>query len=194
MSDTWFYFKMGWEHIISFDALDHQLFILALTILFTLKEWKQVLVLVTAFTIGHSITLALSTLNIVTLPDNLVEFFIPCTIAITALANILKIGVEHKAIEVNYFFARFFGLVHGFGFANILKFMLAKDQSLGWSLLAFNVGLEVGQLLIVAVILLSIYAILRFLKVNRRYLIIIASAIVLIISVKMAIERLPFLN
>lgn len=194
MSDTWFYFKMGWEHIISVDALDHQLFILALTILFTLKEWKQVLILVTAFTIGHSITLALSTLNIVTIPDWLIEFLIPCTIVVTAAANILKKSTEHKAIQVNYFFALFFGLIHGFGFANILKFMLAKDQSLGWSLLSFNIGLEVGQIVVVAIILLLLHLLITYLKVNRRYLIIIVSAIVLIVSLKMAIERFSSLN
>ena len=194
MSDGWFYLKNGWEHIISLDALDHQFFILALTILFTLKEWKKVLILVTAFTIGHSITLALSTLNILTLPDKLIEFLIPCTIVITALANILKRDREHKAIPINYFFALFFGLVHGLGFANILKFMLAKDQSLGWSLLLFNLGLEVGQIVVVTIILVLIYLLLNYLKFNRRYLIIIASAIVLAIALKMAVERIPFTN
>jgi hydrogenase/urease accessory protein HupE len=194
MSDAWFYFKYGWEHIISFDALDHQLFIVALTIWFTLKQWKKVLILITAFTIGHSITLVLSTLNILTLPNKLIEFLIPCTIIITALSNILKRGTEHKAIHINYYFALFFGLVHGLGFANILKFMLAKDQSLGWSLFLFNLGLEVGQILVVMLILVLIYLLLNYLKFNRRYLIIIASAIVLAIAIKMALERIPFTN
>lgn len=194
MSDSWFYLKMGWEHIISLDALDHQLFILALTILFTLKQWKQVLILVTAFTIGHSVTLALSTLNLVVVPDQWVEFLIPCTIAITALGNILKKNTVHKAVEVNYFFALFFGLIHGFGFANILKFMLARDQSMGWSLLAFNVGLEIGQILVVLTVLVFIYFLLNLLKLNQRYLVIIASAIILVVSLKMAIERFPSLT
>ena len=194
MSDAWFYFKYGWEHIISFDALDHQLFILALTILFTIKEWNKVLILISAFTIGHSITLALSTLNILNLPNHLTEFLIPCTIVITALANILKTVKDYKTIRINYFFALFFGLVHGLGFANYLKFMLAKDQSLGWSLLLFNLGLEVGQIVVVTMILVFIYVLLNYLKFNRRYLIIIASAIVLAIALKIAVERIPFTN
>ncbi|MGI8636469.1 MAG: HupE/UreJ family protein [Segetibacter sp.] len=191
MSDVGFYFTIGWQHIISFDALDHQLFILALTVLYTLKEWKKVLVLVTAFTIGHSITLALSTLNIVTVPSDLVEFFIPCTIFITAAANIIKPGSNHKFIQLNYLFAMFFGLVHGLGFANALKFMLAKDQSLGWSLLFFNLGLEAGQIAVVVLLLLLAHIFLFYLKVNRRYWIISISAAVLLVSLKMAIDRFP---
>lgn len=194
MNDAWFYFVYGWEHIISFDALDHQLFILALTILFTLKDWKQVLILVTAFTVGHSVTLALSTLNILTVPDDIIEFLIPVTIVITALGNIIKKNTSPKSMQINYFFALFFGLIHGLGFANILKFMLAKGQSLGWSLLSFNIGLEVGQIVVVAVILVLAHLLINYLKVNRRYLIIFVSAIVLIIALKMSIERFPFIN
>jgi hypothetical protein len=184
---------MGWEHIISKDAFDHQLFILALTILFTIKQWKQVLFLITAFTIGHSITLLLSSLNILVLQDDLVEFLIPVTIVITAISNLLK-RTYGNFRKINYGFALFFGLVHGLGFANALKYMLAKDQSLGWSLLSFNIGLEVGQIILVLLILLIIYLLVDLLKLNRKYLIIIVSAIILIISLKLAIERLPSLN
>ncbi|MDQ6814884.1 MAG: HupE/UreJ family protein [Bacteroidota bacterium] len=191
MSDFGFYFSFGWQHIISFDAFDHQLFILALIVLYTLKEWKRVLVLVTAFTIGHSITLALSTLNILTIPSNLVEFFIPCTIFVTAAANIIKPTSSRKNIQVNYFFAMFFGLVHGLGFANALKFMLASDQSLGRSLVAFNLGLEAGQIAVVILLLLLAHIFIFYVNVNRRYWIISVSALVLVVSLKMAIERFP---
>lgn len=191
MSDFGFYFNIGWQHIISLDALDHQLFILALTVLYTPKEWKQVLILVTAFTIGHSVTLALSTLNILTISSDLVEFFIPCTILITAAVNIIKPASSPGNIQVNYFFAMFFGLVHGLGFANALKFMLAKDQSAGWSLLSFNLGLEAGQIAVVIFLLLLAHIFIYYSKVNRRYWIISMSAIVLIVSLKMAIERFP---
>lgn len=191
MSDFGFYFTIGWQHIISLDALDHQLFILALTVLYTLREWKQVLILVTAFTIGHSITLALSTLNILTVPSDLVEFFIPCTIFITAATNIIKPASSPKNIQINYFFAMFFGLVHGLGFANALKFMLAKDQSLGWSLLSFNLGLETGQIAVVIFLLLLAHIFIFYLKVNRKYWIITISAVILLVSLKMAIDRFP---
>ena len=191
MSDFGFYFSIGWQHIISLDALDHQLFILVLTVLYALKEWKRVLVLVTAFTVGHSVTLALSTLNILTVPSYLVEFFIPCTIFITATANIIKPASAQKAIQLNYLFAVFFGLVHGLGFANALKFMLAKDQSLGWSLLSFNLGLEAGQIAVVIFLLLLAHIFIFYLQVNRRYWIVTISAIVLLVSIKMAIDRFP---
>jgi hypothetical protein len=191
MSNFGFYFSIGWEHIISLDALDHQLFILALTVMYTLQEWKRVLILVTAFTIGHSLTLALSTLNIFTLPSNIVEFFIPCTIFITAAANIIKPSTTLKGIQVNYIFAMFFGLIHGLGFANAVKFMLAKDQSLGWSLLSFNLGLEAGQIVVVIALLMLAYVFIFNLKVNRKYWVVSISAAILLVSLKMAIDRFP---
>ncbi|HEX8461357.1 MAG TPA: HupE/UreJ family protein [Segetibacter sp.] len=192
MSDFGFYFSIGWQHIISLDALDHQLFILALTVLYTLREWRQVLILVTAFTIGHSVTLALSTLNILTVRSDLIEFFIPCTIFITALANIIKPATNHKSIQINYFFAMFFGFVHGLGFANALKFMLASDQSLGWSLLSFNLGLEAGQIAVVIFLLLLTHIFISYVKINRKYWVISVSALVLLVSTKMLIDRFPF--
>lgn len=191
MNDIIFYFTLGWQHIISLDALDHQLFILALIVLYTLAEWKQVLILVTAFTIGHSITLALSTLHILTIPSRLVEFLIPCTIFITAAANILKPFHGHRKVQLNYFLAMFFGLIHGLGFANALQFMLASDQSLGWSLLSFNLGLEAGQIMVVIILLLLAHIFIFYLKVNRKYWIVSISSLVLIISIKMVIERFP---
>ncbi|WP_018612629.1 HupE/UreJ family protein [Segetibacter koreensis] len=191
MNDIIFYFTLGWEHIISLDALDHQLFILALIVLYTLKEWKQVLILVTAFTIGHSITLALSTLHVLTVPSRLVEFLIPCTILITAAANIIKPAHGHRKVESNYFLAMFFGFIHGLGFANALQFMLARDQSLGLSLLSFNLGLEAGQIMVVVILLLLAHIFIYFLKINRKYWIITISALVLVVSIKMAIERFP---
>ena len=191
MNDLVFYFTLGWQHIISLDALDHQLFILALIVLYTLREWKQVLILITAFTIGHSVTLALSTFHILAISSRLVEFLIPCTIFITAAANIIKPVQGSRKVELNYLAAMFFGLIHGLGFANALQFMLAKDQSLGWSLLLFNIGLEAGQIVVVIFLLSLAHIFIYNLKVNRRYWIVSISALVLIVSVKMVIERFP---
>ncbi len=191
MNDVLFYFTLGWQHIISFDALDHQLFILALIVLYALGEWKQVLILVTAFTIGHSLTLALSTLKILSVPSRLVEFLIPCTIFITAAANIIKPGQRDRKVQLNYFLALFFGCIHGLGFANALQFMLARDQSFAWSLLSFNAGLEAGQITVVIILLLLAHIFINYLKVNRRYWIVIISSLVLLVSVKMIIERFP---
>ena len=194
MNDIAFYFTMGWQHIISLDALDHQLFILALIVLYTLSEWKHVLILVTAFTIGHSITLALSTLHIIKVSSNLVEFLIPCTIVLTAAANILKPVHGHRKVELNYFAAMFFGLIHGLGFANALQFMLASDQSPGLSLLSFNAGLEAGQIAVVIILLLFAHIFIAYLKINKRYWIVSISAMVLIVSIKMVIERIILLK
>jgi hypothetical protein len=194
MSDFGFYFGLGWEHIMSIDALDHILFVLVLAAIYILKDWKQVLVLVTAFTIGHSITLALSTLNVIEVNGKWVEFLIPCTIIFTAVANLFQKNFSSKALRLNYFLALFFGLIHGLGFANTLRFMLARDQSLGWSLFGFNVGLEAGQIVIVSIILLIAQLFIEILKINRKGWIVFISASVFILALKMALERLPQLH
>ena len=192
MSDFGFYFKLGWEHIISKGALDHQLFILALAAIYLLKDWKQVLILVTAFTIGHSITLALSVFDIIRFSAKWVEFLIPCTIVFTATINLFQKSFTPRSVRINYFLALFFGLIHGMGFANSIRFMLASDQSIGWGLFGFNVGLEVGQIAVVLGILLFSTILITLFKVNRRDWVIFASAGVFGLSLKMALERLPF--
>ena len=176
MSDFPFYFRFGWQHIISKDALDHQLFILALAAIYIIKDWKQVLILVTAITIGHSITLFLSVKEIVSIKSNWVEFLIPCTIVFTAITNLFQKKFTPKSIRINYFLALFFGLIHGLGFANNIRMALASDQSLGWGLFGFNLGLEAGQIIVVLLILLISYIVLNIFKVNRREWVIFASA------------------
>jgi hypothetical protein len=191
MNDLAFYFKEGWQHIISTSALDHQLFITALTAVYLLKDWKKVLVLVTAFTIGHSLTLALSVYNIVHIQEVFVEVLIPCTIMFTALFNIVQKDIAQKAVQLNYFFALFFGLIHGLGFANTIRFMLAKGQTIGWSLFGFNVGLEAGQMLIVSIILAISYVLIDIAKMPQKWWLYILSAITFTWAVKFALERIP---
>ena len=190
MSDFGFYFGLGWEHIISWDALDHQLFILALAAIYLLQDWRQVLVLVTAFTIGHSLTLALTVFNVIRFPSNWVEFLIPCTIVATAVSNLFQKNFTQKSIRINYFLALFFGLIHGMGFANKLRYILAKDQSIGWSLFGFNVGLEAGQIAVVVIILAISFLFVQVLKVSRIKWVIFTSAAALSVAVQMAIERI----
>ncbi len=192
MSDFIFYFKLGWEHIISLDALDHQLFVLALASVYTFKDIRKVLILITAFTIGHSLTLALSVLDIIRFSGKWVEFLIPCTIFITALNNIFQLDSINKSARINYYLALGFGLIHGMGFANAIRIMLAQDQKLGLGLFGFNVGLEAGQVFVVAIILLIAFFALNFLKIKRRDWIFFLASGVFALSVKMAIERLPF--
>ena len=190
MSDFGFYFRLGWEHIISWDALDHQLFILALAAIYLLKDRKQVLVLVTAFTIGHSLTLALTVFKIIHFPSEWIEFLIPCTIVITAVSNLFQKNFTANSIRINYFLALFFGLIHGMGFANKLRYILAADQSIGWSLFGFNVGLEAGQIVLVILILLISFLFVQLIKVNRRDWVIFVSAAAFSIALKMALERI----
>lgn len=191
-SDFMFYFELGWSHIVSLDALDHQLFILALVAIYTTKQIKQILILVTAFTLGHSATLALSVLDIIRFDSKWVEFLIPCTIFITALVNLFKNGKRSKNVQVNYFLALFFGLIHGMGFANSVRMMLAKDQYIGWGLFGFNLGLEVGQIVFVALTLLISSVVLYFFKIRQRDWVIFLSSAVFALALQMALQRIPF--
>ncbi len=191
MNDLAFYLKEGWLHIISLNSLDHQLFIVALTALYVIKDWRKVLVLVTAFTIGHSITLALSVYNVVSINEKWVEFLIPCTIIVTALFNIATKSISEKKLRLNYLLALSFGLIHGLGFANSIRFMLAKNQTIGPALLGFNIGLELGQILLVSSILALSYLAINKAGLNRKYWRMILSSISLFFALKFAMERIP---
>lgn len=191
MNDLAFYFREGWQHIISLHSADHQLFILALCAVYLMSDWKKVLILVTAFTIGHSLTLALSVYDVIRANERWVEFLIPCTIIITTVFNFIQKEPARKTLRLNYFFALFFGLIHGLGFANTIRFMLAKDQTIGWSLFGFNVGLEAGQIVIVSVILLLSYLFVNMLHLRRRWWVIILSTGALVFASKFALERIP---
>ncbi|MGF1922780.1 MAG: HupE/UreJ family protein [Bacteroidia bacterium] len=191
LSDFLFYFQLGWSHIVSMDALDHQLFILALVAVYTSKNIKQVLILVTAFTIGHSLTLLLSVLDVIRFSSKWVEFLIPCTIVITAFSNLFKKDFSAKAVNSNYYLALLFGLVHGMGFANSVRMMLAKDQHIGWGLFGFNIGLEIGQIFFVIIILCVTWLCLSVIKVKRREWVIFISAAIFSLALQMALERIP---
>jgi len=191
MGDLGFYFEMGWHHIVAWDALDHLLFVLALSAIYLIGNWKQVLVLVTAFTIGHSLTLALSVYDVIRVSDKWVEFLIPCTIVITAALNLLEKDYEPRSLRLNYFLALFFGLIHGLGFANALRFMLAKDQGIGWSLFGFNTGLEAGQVVVVMGILLAGFLVVNKAGLKRKWWVWSLSVVAFSIAVKMAWERFP---
>ena len=193
MDDFGLYFETGWQHIISWDALDHILFIIALAAIYLATNWKQVLVLVTAFTIGHSLTLALSVYNIVRVDDKWVEFLIPCTIIVTAALNLFEKDYQPKSLRLNYFLALFFGLIHGLGFANYIRFMISKYESMGWSLFGFNIGLETGQIVVVTGILFVSFLLVDKAGFKRKWWVWSLSIIALSIAFKMAWERFPAL-
>lgn len=191
MQDFLFYLKLGWEHIISWDALDHQLFVLVLVAVYSYKEWHKILILVTAFTIGHSITLALSILDIIRIPANWVEFLIPLTILLTALDNILMRNKPENLMRMNYYLALVFGLIHGMGFANTARMMISSEENITVPLLGFNLGLELGQVVVVLFILLVEFLSFKFFKIKKVQWIVFASLITLLISLYICIDRFP---
>lgn len=192
MQDFLFYLNLGWEHIISLDALDHQLFVLALIAVYSFNDLKKILILITAFTIGHSITLALSTFDIVRINSAWVEFLIPLTIVLTSLDNILMKNKKQTLMKANYYLALIFGLIHGMGFANTARVMIAKSQSVAVPLLGFNIGLELGQIAIVFGILIFLFILLKIFKVNQKDWVLFVSSGVFALALKMTLERIPF--
>ena len=193
MNSFGFYFQWGWEHIISRDALDHQLFITALMALYAADQWRKVLILVTAFTIGHSLTLAISVLDWIRFASDWVEFLIPLTIVLTCLNNLRRLTPDRNQQRLQYVLAAVFGLIHGMGFANNIRFVLPTGESLAVDLLAFNLGLEAGQVLIVALLLLIGYVIVKIFQVSRRDWSLFLSAASFGLALWITLQRIPFL-
>ena len=192
MNDFNLYFEIGFRHIADLKGYDHILFVMALCLRYEFTDWRKLLILVTAFTIGHSITLALSVFNLVSYSVKWIEFLIPVTIVLTTISNVfVKKFVFKSKFPLIYFLALFFGLVHGLGFSNYLKSLLGNDHSVVWQLLAFNIGLEAGQLLIVLCVLLISLVFTRILRCSRREYILYFSGGIFAVALQMAIERIP---
>lgn len=190
MQDFSIYFELGWQHILDFEGYDHILFVTALCGIYLFQDWRKILVLVTAFTIGHSITLAMSVFNVVRVNTAWIEFLIPVTILITAFSNIITRKQASNAGTLVYIYALFFGLIHGMGFSNYLNSLLGKEASIVWPLFAFNTGLEFGQLLIVlAVLMISSIATSVF-GISRQDWRFFLSSAIFGISFVMALERI----
>ena len=191
MQDFTFYFQLGTEHILTLDALDHILFVTALCLRYLWQDWKKVVVLVTAFTIGHSLTLALSALGYVKVNSGFIEFLIPLTIAATCINNIYQKNTQQKKlVSLIYIFALFFGLIHGLAFAGQFLSLEGKEGLVA-HLLAFNLGIEAAQLLIVLIILLISYLAVQQLKLSRTVWLRGASALILVVSLFWAYQRFP---
>jgi len=190
MNEFWMYTQIGFNHIANLSGMDHILFVAALCIRYQLSDWKKWLILVTAFTIGHSITLVLSVFNYLDFSTNWIEFLIPVTILITSISNMFVKQFTFKTrFPVIYFFALFFGLIHGLGFSFYLKSLLGMQQNVAPALLAFNLGLEIGQILIVMAILVISFIFVSLLRAPRRDFVLIVSGGIFALSLQMAIER-----
>ncbi len=167
MSQFEMYLQLGFQHIIDVHGYDHIVFVLVLCAGYSLNQISKVLILVTAFTIGHSLTLALSTLNILTIPSDIVEFLIPATILVTALSNVVPLRSGNRRFI--YITTLFFGLIHGLGFSNYLKELMGRESNILTPLLAFNLGLELGQILILSAYFLLLLATVYLLKVRHDF-------------------------
>ena len=192
MQDFPLYFELGWQHILDWQGYDHILFVAALCGVYLIRDWRNVLVLVTAFTLGHSLTLALSVFNKILVPSDWIEFLIPITIVITALLNIVKKQKTQQKFSLPYALALMFGLIHGLGFSNYLKSLLGKSNNVVAELLAFNIGLEFGQIIIVICVLMMSFVLINIIKIQKREWNLFLSSAIFGIALMMAIERCPF--
>lgn len=165
-----FYLKLGFEHIADLAGYDHILFLVALCAVYRIEQWRKILILVTAFTIGHSVTLVLVSLEIFSIPSNIIKFLIPLTIFLTALHNVIGSNQMENSIKMkrNYAMALFFGMIHGMDFSNYFKALIMDPSDIVIPLLGFNIGIELGQLLIVLFIVGFAFLILNILKVKHR--------------------------
>ena len=188
------YLRLGIDHIANIQGYDHILFIIALSIVYPLKQWRKLLILITAFTIGHSTTLALATLNIIRIPTGIIEFLIPVTIFFTALGNIVQKSekISETSHRFKYGLAMFFGLIHGMGFSNYLRGMLGKEDSMVVPLLSFNIGIEFGQIMIVLFMLGITLLAVDILGAKRREWTLVFSGVALGISFLLAAQRFPW--
>lgn len=200
MSDFGAFIQLGFRHITDLEAMDHILFLLALAAIYRPRDWRNALWVVTAFTVGHSVTLALAVTGAVRFPTPVIEFLIPVTIVATCIENIVVADRQHAPMRGNYrpVFAGVFGLVHGAGFANYLRDLFADHIAL--PLFGFNVGIELGQIVVLciaAMLLLTIDALISALRKPGtlsvlRLRVLAISAVVLVVATHWAVERNPW--
>lgn len=193
MQDFLFYIKLGLNHVLDFGAYDHILFLSALAVPFTFKHWKRVVILATVFTITHCISLALSVYEVVTVDVGLIEFLIPVTILLTALFNFAYVVKE--AMDVGLFLhilaTSFFGLIHGFGFSNYFKMLMAEEEDKITPLLGFATGIELSQVTIILAVLVIAFVAMDLLKMKRRLFIAVASILIIAITIPLLIATFP---
>lgn len=193
MEEFWFYIKLGLNHVLDFGAYDHILFLSALAVPFTFKHWKRVVILATIFTIAHCTSLAFSVYEVATVDVGLIEFLIPVTILLTALFNFTYVFKE--TMQVGLFLhvlaTAFFGLIHGFGFSNYFKMMMAEEEDKVTPLLGFATGIEISQVTIILAILALAFMFLDVLKMKRKIFIALASILIIVITIPLLIATFP---
>ena len=192
MSDLATFIQLGFRHITDLEAMDHILFLLALAAIYRPSDWRKAMWVVSAFTIGHSITLGLAVTGAVNLPTRLIEFLIPVTIVATCIENIIVSDRSRAPLKGHYrpVFAGVFGLVHGAGFANYLRDLFQDRIAL--PLFGFNVGIELGQIVVLAVAAVALVTVDRILRFPLRTRVVAVSSVVLLIATRWAIMRNPW--
>jgi len=187
MSEFCIYFTLGFHHILDWQGYDHMLFLLVLLAPIPIKEWKKIVFLITAFTLGHSISLVLSTLNLVSIDSNFIELLIPITILITAISNIT---IDTYLGKLHYIIASIFGLIHGLGFSGYLKNLLGSEKNLFTPIFSFNLGLEVGQLFFTVGIVFIIAILNKRFGLNNRTINLLLSGVSILVSLLLISERI----
>lgn len=185
------YLRLGFEHITDWQGMDHMLFLLGLTAIYQFKHWGRVLGVVTAFTIGHTITLIMAATGVVRVNGALVEFLIPVTILITGLVNLFPAG-KNPRNNWRIFIASLFGLIHGLGFSNYYRMMTMGDTSDWASLFPFALGVELGQLAIVFGILLITAILFNFMRFKINEWNIFSSGLVCGVAAYLMIQTWPW--
>lgn len=191
MSQFWIYFQIGLKHVLDIYAYDHVLFLIALAIPFSFKDWKRIVLLVSLFTIGHTLALILSVFGIIAVKVNVVEFLIPITILITALFNLFTAGKSSKKESVNlvFFITLFFGIIHGLGFSNYFKTILGGTPSSKLLPLGeFALGIEAAQIVVVFIVLILSYIVQTIFRFSKRDWTLVMSAFIIGVVVPLIIE------
>jgi len=191
MSEFWIYFQIGLRHVLDIKAYDHVLFLIALTVPYSFKDWKRVLVLVSLFTAGHTMALVLSVFGLIVVQATLVEFLIPITILTTAIFHLFTAGKSSKqsSISIIGFITLFFGIIHGLGFSNYFKTLLpGKGTDKLLPLLEFAFGIEAAQIIVVLVVLLASYIVQTVFRFSRRDWTLVMASFVIGVVMPMIIE------
>lgn len=181
--------QLGMQHIADFAAFDHMLFLAALCAAFTLKDWRRAVALITAFTIGHSITLITAGLALFSFDQGIIEFLIPVTIIFMALKHWLP--QKNESLKMSFGMCMIFGFIHGMGFSTYIR-MMSSDEGLIANLLAFNLGVEVGQIMIVTGFLGVATLLVVVLKVNKKLWTRIVSGLAILVASVLMVQNWPF--
>lgn len=192
MSDFWLYFNLGLHHVLDWKAYDHILFLIVLCAAYTFSSWKKLLILVTLFTLGHTISLFLASYNVVSVSGKVIEFLIPITILITALFNLFTAGNE-KTLEktgILYIATVFFGLIHGLGFASFFQVLDTGHQFI--PLLNFAIGIEAAQIIVVIILLIISFISETIFRFNKKDWVLVISSLVIGMVIPMLINNWIF--